>query len=85
MSIKMSKPMEMKFYDQDKSSEKDWSSDEMDFSSDLYDEEEDDEDEEDKLPDDIYNPTSWDRLPDETEEEYEDRIQDQNDFLEHLS
>lgn len=33
---------------------------------------------------DYYSPTSWDREPDETDEEYQDRMQDQEDFLEHF-
>lgn len=32
--------------------------------------------------DDFYSPTSWDRLPGETDEQYADRIQDQEDYLE---
>lgn len=61
-------------YSQDDYSEDDYSG---------YEEEEDEDD--DELPDDFYNPYSWDRLPDETEEEYEDRMRDQNDLLENLS
>ncbi|MDY5968124.1 MAG: hypothetical protein SPJ08_03880 [Sphaerochaetaceae bacterium] len=41
--------------------------------------EEPEEDEED-----YYSPTSWDRDPDETDEEYQDRMQDQEDLLEYF-
>lgn len=82
----MSKPIHVKLDDHEESSKKYWNSNAMDCSSnEYYDEEDDDEDDEDKLPDDFYNPMSWDKLPDETEEEYEDRMRDQNDFLENLS
>lgn len=39
---------------------------------------------EDMMPeeDDIYSPTSWDKDPYETDEEYEDRIKDQEDLME---
>ena len=39
---------------------------------------------EDTIPeeDDIYSPTSWDKDPYETDEEYEDRIKDQEDLME---
>ena len=33
--------------------------------------------------DDFYSPTSWEREPDETEEEYQERIQAQEDLLEY--
>ena len=33
---------------------------------------------------DYYSPTSWERDPDETDEEYQDRMQDQEDFLEYF-
>lgn len=33
---------------------------------------------------DYYSPTSWDRDPDETDEEYMERMQDQEDFLEYF-
>lgn len=34
--------------------------------------------------DDIpFSPTSWDKLPGESNEEYEERIQDQNDLMEY--
>lgn len=41
--------------------------------------EEPEEDEEE-----FYSPTSWDRDPDETDEEYQDRMQDQEDLLEYF-
>lgn len=39
---------------------------------------------EDTMPeeDDMYSPTSWDKDPYETDEEYEDRIKDQEDLME---
>ena len=39
---------------------------------------------EDTIPeeDDIYSPTSWDKDPYETDEEYEERIKDQEDLME---
>lgn len=40
------------------------------------------DDEEDEDEDDFYSPTSWDRHPWETDEQYTDRIQDQEDYLE---
>lgn len=39
--------------------------------------------EENELDDDFYSPTSWDKDPFETDEEYEERIQDQEDLLEY--
>ena len=39
----------------------------------------------DKYEDDPYSPTSWDRHGDETDEDYEDRIQDQEDFLDYFN
>jgi hypothetical protein len=33
---------------------------------------------------DYYSPTSWERDPDETDEEYQDRMQDQEDLLEYF-
>ena len=39
----------------------------------------------DMLPDDddMFSPTSWDKDPFETDEEYEERIQDQEDMMEY--
>lgn len=39
----------------------------------------------DMLPDDddTFSPTSWDKDPFETDEEYEERIQDQEDMMEY--
>ena len=34
---------------------------------------------------DYYSPTSWDKDPFETQEEYEERIQDQEDLLDYFS
>lgn len=42
---------------------------------DIYDEDEEDED--------FFSPTSWDKDPFETDEEYFERIQDQEDLLEY--
>lgn len=33
--------------------------------------------------DDFYSPTSWDKDPYETDEDYQERIQDQEDLLEY--
>lgn len=33
--------------------------------------------------DDMFSPTSWDKDPFETDEEYEERIQDQEDMMEY--
>ncbi len=38
--------------------------------------------EEDEEVEDFYSPTSWDKDPYETDEEYLERIQDQEDWLE---
>lgn len=41
---------------------------------------------EDMLPDDeddMFSPTSWDKDPFETDEEYQERIQDQEDLMEY--
>lgn len=32
---------------------------------------------------DYYSPTSWDRNPYETDEDYEERMQDQEDYLDY--
>lgn len=34
---------------------------------------------------DDYSPTSWEKTSNESQEDYEDRIQDQEDFLEALN
>lgn len=39
-------------------------------------------DNEDEFGYDEFSPTSWDKHPDESEEDYEERIQDQEDFME---
>lgn len=33
---------------------------------------------------DSYSPTSWDRLPGESDEDYEDRVTDQEDWMENM-
>ncbi len=40
--------------------------------------------EENEWDDDFYSPTSWDKDPFETDEDYQDRIQDQEDLLEYF-
>lgn len=40
------------------------------------------DDEVEEYDDDFYSPTSWDRHPGESDEDYYDRIQDQEDYLE---
>lgn len=39
-------------------------------------------DDEDEYEDDDYSPTSRDRFPDESDEDYEERMQDLDDWLE---
>lgn len=40
----------------------------------------DDEDDEDYG----YSPTSWDRHPDESDQDYQERVEDQESYLEHF-
>lgn len=35
--------------------------------------------------DDYYSPTDWDREPEESDQDYEDRVTDLQDWLEHNS
>ncbi|MGM9833369.1 MAG: hypothetical protein ACI31A_06755 [Candidatus Limisoma sp.] len=35
--------------------------------------------------DDNYSPTSWERDPDESDEDYEDRMQDQEDLMDYYN
>lgn len=44
-----------------------------------------DENQEDLEEEDPYSPTSWDKDPYESDEDYQDRIQDQEDWLEYNS
>lgn len=44
-----------------------------------------DNEEENELDEDFYSPTSWDKDPFETDEEYEERIQNQEDLLEYFN
>ena len=43
-----------------------------------------DNEEVNELDEDFCSPTSWDKDPFETDEEYEERIQDQEDLLEYF-
>lgn len=38
-----------------------------------------------ELDEDYYSPTDWEKDPFETDEEYEERIQDQEDLLEYFN
>jgi len=51
-----------------------------DYDDDNYDDDVN-KDSDDDDDDDYYSPTSWERFPDETDEDYRDRMEDQNSFL----
>lgn len=40
---------------------------------------------EEEYNDDYYSPTDWDRDPDESDEDYDERTQDLEDYLEYFS
>lgn len=41
----------------------------------------DDDDRDDEMEDDEYSPTSWGRHPEESDEDYQDRIDDQVSWM----
>ncbi|MDO4801336.1 MAG: hypothetical protein Q4A15_04150 [Prevotellaceae bacterium] len=43
------------------------------------------EQDEEEYDDDYYSPTSWDRDQDESDEDYDERTQDLEDYLEYYS
>jgi len=46
-----------------------------DYDNDDFDDDNNDDD------DDDYSPTSWERFPDESDEDYRERMEDQNSFM----
>lgn len=51
----------------------------------LFSSEDDDYDGISEDDDDYYSPTSWDRDPEESDEDYRDRMEDQESLLEYFS
>lgn len=37
-----------------------------------------------RIQDDDYSPTSWDQNPEESDQDYQDRMEDQESYLEHF-